>query len=301
MRVLNMGSLNLDKTYSVQNFVQPKETIQALKYEVFCGGKGLNQSIAIARAGTTVCHAGSVGKDGSGLVEYLEQSGVTTDYIKQADAPTGHAIIQVDAKGQNNIIICGGANAEVSREDIDQAVENFCAGDLLLLQNEISNVNYAIERAKQQKMKVVFNPSPINAAIQEYDLSQVDLFILNEVEGQELAGITSQEPMQIMAGLKQRYPMAAFVLTLGEKGAYYFDQERTVYQPAFTVQPVDTTGAGDTFCGYFLAGMTRGLDVQQCLRRASAGAALSVTKKGAAPSIPTKEQVDVFLEKNSGV
>lgn len=295
MRVLNLGSLNLDKTYSVKHFVQPKETIQALRYEEFCGGKGLNQSVAIARAGAKVYHAGKIGTDGERLLTFLKQAGVQTDYIQSTDRATGHAVIQVDETGQNNIIIWGGANADISRGDIDRATEVFWPGDLLLLQNEISNVDYAIRRAKQQNMKVVFNPSPINDAIETYPLELVDCFILNEVEGRCLARVDSEEPDVILEGLKARFPGAEFVLTVGEKGAYFFDGEQTLYQKTYSVGVVDTTGAGDTFCGYFLASMAQERPVREALRMASAAATLSVTQQGAAQSIPDKKEVEAFL------
>lgn len=296
MRVLNLGSLNLDRTYSVKKFVQPKETIQALRYEEFCGGKGLNQSVAIARAGGKVYHAGKVGADGEQLLRFLNEAGVQTDYIQHTDRATGHAVIQVDETGQNNIIIWGGANADIGKGDIDRVTEVFWPGEILLLQNEISNVDYAIRRARQQKMKVVFNPSPINDAIQSYPLDLVDCFILNEVEGQSLAGTDSREPEAVMNGLKARFPNAEFVLTLGEAGSYFFDRERTIFQKTYSVDAVDTTGAGDTFCGYFLAHIAQGRPVREALRMASAAAALSVTRKGAAQSIPAKSEVESFLD-----
>lgn len=296
MRVLNLGSLNLDRTYSVKKFVQPKETIQALRYEEFCGGKGLNQSVAIARAGGKVYHAGKVGADGEQLLRFLNEAGVQTDYIQHTDRATGHAVIQVDETGQNNIIIWGGANADIGKGDIDRVTEVFWPGEILLLQNEISNVDYAIRRARQQKMKVVFNPSPINDAIQSYPLDLVDCFILNEVEGQSLACTDSREPEAVMNGLKARFPNAEFVLTLGEAGSYFFDHERTIFQKTYSVDAVDTTGAGDTFCGYFLAHIAQGRPVREALRMASAAAALSVTRKGAAQSIPAKSEVESFLD-----
>lgn len=296
MRVLNLGSLNLDRTYSVKKFVQPKETIQALRYEEFCGGKGLNQSVAIARAGGKVYHAGKVGADGEQLLRFLNEAGVQTDYIQHTDRATGHAVIQVDETGQNNIIIWGGANADIGKGDIDRVTEVFWPGEILLLQNEISNVDYAIRRARQQKMKVVFNPSPINDAIQSYPLDLVDCFILNEVEGQSLACTDSREPEAVMNGLKARFPNAEFVLTLGEAGSYFFDRERTIFQKTYSVDAVDTTGAGDTFCGYFLAHIAQGRPVREALRMASAAAALSVTRKGAAQSIPAKSEVESFLD-----
>lgn len=193
------------------------------------------------------------------------------------------------------IIIWGGANADISRGDIDGATEVFWPGDLLLLQNEISNVDYAIRRAKQQNMKVVFNPSPINDAIETYPLELVDCFILNEVEGRCLARVDSEEPDVILEGLKARFPGAEFVLTVGEKGAYFFDGEQTLYQKTYSVDVVDTTGAGDTFCGYFLASMAQERPVREALRMASAAAALSVTQQGAAQSIPDKKEVEAFL------
>lgn len=296
MRVLNLGSLNLDRTYSVKKFVQPKETIQALRYEEFCGGKGLNQSVAIARAGGKVYHAGKVGADGEQLLRFLNEAGVQTDYIQHTDRATGHAVIQVDETGQNNIIIWGGANADIGKGDIDRVTEVFWPGEILLLQNEISNVDYAIRRARQQKMKVVFNPSPVNDAIQSYPLDLVDCFILNEVEGQSLACTDSREPEAVMNGLKARFPNAEFVLTLGEAGSYFFDRERTIFQKTYSVDAVDTTGAGDTFCGYFLAHIAQGRPVREALRMASAAAALSVTRKGAAQSIPAKSEVESFLD-----
>ena len=295
MRVLNLGSLNLDRTYSVKHFVQPKETIQALRYEEFCGGKGLNQSVAIALAGAKVYHAGKIGADGGRLLAFLEQAGVQTDYIQRTDLATGHAVIQVDGTGQNNIIIWGGANADISRRDIDRVTRMFSPGDLLLLQNEISNVDYAIRRAKRQHMKVVLNPSPINDAIEGYPLGLVDCFILNEVEGRCLARVDGEEPYRILEGLKARFPGAEFVLTVGEKGAYFFDGQHTLYQKTYPVDVVDTTGAGDTFCGYFLACVARERPVKEALRMASAAAALSVTRQGAAQSIPNKEEVEAFL------
>ncbi len=298
MKILNIGSLNIDKTYSVKRFVQPKETIQALKYEEFCGGKGLNQSVALARAGAEVYHAGAVGADGALLVNMLENSGVHTDHLLKTAGASGHAVIQIDESGQNNIIICGGANRELTKEYIDSVLGHFGPEDLLLLQNETSNVGYAIGKAKEKGMTVALNPSPADDAIKSFPLSLVDYFIINELEGRELAGIESEEPEKIMAALLEKFPGAHFVLTLGENGAYYFDGGKKAFHDIFRVKAVDTTGAGDTFCGYFIAGLSKGLDVETILAQASAASAISVGRKGAAPGIPTMAEVKEFLERN---
>ena len=296
MKILNLGSLNVDRTYSVERFVQPKETIQALKYEEFCGGKGLNQSVALARAGAEVYHAGAIGEDGRLLADMLESSGVHTEYLQKLDGASGHAVIQVDRSGQNNIIICGGANRRIEKDYISEVIAHFDAGDMLLLQNEISSIAFAMEEAKKRGLKVAFNPSPIDDGVWECDLNLVDLFVLNEVEGRILAGIQSEEPDQIMAALKEKFPDASFVLTLGDKGAYFFNRDTKAFHDIYAVKAVDTTAAGDTFCGYFLAGLAEKMDMEENLARASAASALGVTRKGAAPSIPVREETEEFIK-----
>lgn len=295
MKILNLGSLNVDKTYSVKRFVQPKETIQALKYEEFCGGKGLNQSVALARAGAKVYHAGAVGGDGKLLTDMLEASGADIRYIERLDGASGHAVIQIDESGQNNIIICGGANRRVEKDYIASVLENFGSGDLILLQNEISNIDFAMEEAKKRGLIVAFNPSPADEGVFWCDLSLVDYFILNEVEGKILAGIDSEEPGDIMAALKEKYKGASVVLTLGDRGAYFYDGAETFFHDIYKVKAVDTTAAGDTFCGYFIAGLALGLSHERILAEASAAGALAVTKKGAAPSVPVRKDVEEFM------
>lgn len=296
MRILNFGSLNIDKTYKVEHFVREKETIKALKYEEFSGGKGLNQSVALAKAGARVAHAGCIGNDGSRLVSLLSDSGVDTDYIRVCGGPSGHAIIQVDEAGQNSIIIYGGANDEITKGYIEKVLDDFGPGDMLLVQNEIQNVAYAISRAKEKGIKIAFNPSPINDGLEKCDLHSIDYFILNEVEGEWLSRESRDNPRAMMEKLTQDYPKAAFVLTLGDKGAYYFDPIQKIYQEICKVEVVDTTGAGDTFTGYFLAGIANGRPVPEALKYASIAAAISVSRKGAAGSIPDMEEVAAFSE-----
>lgn len=295
MKVLNIGSLNIDKTYIVERFVRPKETIRAIKYEEFCGGKGLNQSVALARAGAEVYHAGAVGKDGDLLLEMLQKSNVHTEYVKKVKNASGHAIIQIDANGQNSIIVTGGANDDVDLKYIIDVLDDFGTNDILLLQNEIPNICFAIKEAKARGMQVAFNPSPINESVWKCDLEKVDYFLLNEIEGKAIAGIESEEPKDILEELKKKYPSASIVLTVGEKGAYFSGKGELIYQKAFSVKAIDTTGAGDTFCGYFLAGITKGLSNAEILREASAASAMVVQCKGATTGIPTESEVKKFM------
>lgn len=291
MKVLNLGSLNIDKTYTVDHFAETGETIQSTAYGEFCGGKGLNQSIALAKAGADVFHAGCVGQDGDILLETLEKAGVKTELIRKNHEPSGHAVIQVNRDGQNKIIIFGGANSHVPPEYIDQVLEHFNRGDLLLLQNEISNVPYAIEQAKEKGLTVVFNPSPISSSIEHYNLQKTDYFILNEVEGRKLADTPTEDAEEILRELRKKYPKSTFVLTLGDKGSYYADESIMFHQKIFRTDVIDTTGAGDTFTGYFLAEIAHGSSPQDAMKYASLASSLSVSRHGASPSIPDKTEV----------
>lgn len=297
MKVLNIGSLNIDKTYSVRRFVRPKETIKATKYEEHCGGKGLNQTIALKRAGAKVYHAGMVGKDGQILLDLLRQFGVCTDYIKMIEGTSGHAVIQIDENGENNIIISGGANDHISKEYILSVLEDFEENDILLLQNEITNVNFAIEKAKEKGMVVIFNPSPMNEEVYTYSLQKVDYFLVNEVEAAMLAKMDFLEPEDTIETLKGKFPNAGFVMTMGDRGAWFFQKDILLFHESYRIPVVDTTGAGDTFCGFFIAGLAEGLDWNIILERSSAAAAIAVSRAGAAQSVPCKEEVNTFLEK----
>ncbi|RHR10390.1 ribokinase [Pseudoflavonifractor sp. AF19-9AC] len=296
-QILNFGSLNQDRTYHVKEFVQAGETILAQGYEEFCGGKGLNQSIAAARAaGGAVYHGGAVGTDGAGLVEALKGSGVDVRYLQTLEGPSGHAIIQINERGQNCIIVYGGTNVKLTRPYIDGVLDNFGAGDFLILQNEINEVPYIMERAHRRGMRLVFNPSPITKELCEnYPLDLVEYFILNEIEGAALSGVTGSN-QEVLEGLHKRFPDAAIVLTVGDQGVLYARGEERLSRGIYSVPVVDTTAAGDTFCGYFVAALAQGLPAEEGLRRASAAAALAVSVMGAAPSIPNESQVSAFLE-----
>jgi len=290
MRILNIGSLNIDYVYAVDHFVRPGETLASLNFSVFAGGKGFNQSIALARAGAAASHAGKVGKDGAWLVARLEQEGVDASAIATAEAATGHAIIQVIPSGENAIVLHGGANQSVSESDIARALARHKAGDYLLVQNEISSVADAIRGGAKRGMKVVFNPAPISPAVRGYPLDLVDLFILNETEAEGLTEKTAFE--DIRAEMRRRFPKAMTVLTLGGRGAVCFDAGALYRQPAFAVNALDTTAAGDTFTGYFLAGLMEHGDAARALELGCRAAAICVTRPGAADSIPLRKELE---------
>lgn len=289
MKILNYGSMNIDNVYAVRHIVTPGETILAGERNVFCGGKGLNQSIATAKAGGEVYHAGVLGEDGGMLLDALHRHGVRTELIKRAPGPSSHTVIQVDENGQNCIIVFAGENMRISGGEQDAMLTSFGSGDVLMMQNELHNSPLMMKKAKAKGLSVVFNPSPINDAIFDYPLDSVDWFLLNEVEGGALTGET--EPEKILAGMGRRFPGASVVLTLGSDGAYCMHAGETLFQPAFKVKAVDTTAAGDTFTGYFVAGFSRGEPLPAVLERAARASSIAVSRKGAADSIPTADEL----------
>jgi ribokinase len=289
MKILNYGSLNIDHVYGVEHFVRPGETIGSTSYARFCGGKGLNQSVALARAGAEVWHAGKIGAEGNFLKERLSMEGVNVDYVAAVAEPTGHAVIQVDSDGENAIVIHGGANRAITRIDAERVLASFASRDIVLLQNEISALADVMALAAAKGMRVVFNPAPFAAEVLDYPLQNVALFILNETEGQGLTGRTGAE--EIAAAMRTRFPNAAVIVTLGARGALYMDAAGLVKAAAQRVVAMDTTAAGDTFIGFFLALYTGGLDVGHCLEAACRAAALCVTRAGAADAIPALAEV----------
>ena len=289
MKILNFGSCNIDYVYSLDHIVEVGETETTYGHNTFPGGKGLNQSVAAAKAGATVYHAGCVGYDGKLLTNVLSENGVDISLLKTIDQKTGHAIIQVSAKGENSIFLYPGSNEMVEKEYIDQVLEHFGEGDVVLLQNEISNVDYIVEKAYQKRMCIILNPSPFNEKIGKIDFQKLSYILINEVEAKGISGFDL--PEESLAYIKKNYPNLKVLLTLGRQGCIYMDQAVELHQPAFEVEAVDTTAAGDTFTGYFIAELSRGTDCAEILKIASAASAIAVTRHGAAPSIPLREEV----------
>lgn len=298
MKVLCFGSLNIDYTYKVDHFVKKGETLSSESLQVFSGGKGQNQSIALAKAGVEVYHAGTVGEDGRFLLEELQNAKVDTSCVTvRKDIRTGNAIIQNDREGDNCILLYGGANQSVTAEQVDKVLKHFESGDFLVLQNEINALSYIIKQAHRKGMKIVLNPSPMNEKILELPLEAVDYFLLNEIEAGQ---ILNQDVSESFDGVKlaekilRKYPNAAVVLTMGGSGSVYMDQKETIAQLVYKVQAVDTTAAGDTFAGFFIGGILRGNSAREAMDVASQAAAIAVTRSGAAPSIPLMEEVERF-------
>jgi ribokinase len=289
MRILNYGSLNIDYVYDVEHFVRGEETIDSLKLEIFPGGKGLNQSIALARAGAAVSHLGMVGRDGAFLKELLDACGVGTSHISTGECITGHAIIQVDAHGQNCILLYGGANRQIPSSRIDDALKDFTSGELLLLQNETNRNKEIMEKAFAKGMAIALNPSPVNQSIFELPLETVSWLIFNEIEGEALTGETI--PEKILEHLYALYPRCTTVLTLGNKGVICQNSGHFLHHGIYRQEIVDTTAAGDTFTGYFLAGISSGVSLTDALELASKASSMAVGKKGASSSIPCLAEV----------
>ncbi len=289
MQVTNFGSINIDHVYKVNHFVRPGETLDSLSYQVFAGGKGFNQSIALARAGAATRHLGRVGKDAAWLIKRLEQAGVDTKLVMVGEAATGHAMIQIAPNGENAIVLHGGANRLIAETDIESALSTATAGDFLLLQNETSLVAQALQVAHQHGLRIVFNPAPMTAEVHQYPLALVDFFVLNETEAEELTG--KIDPAEVRNHMLGRFPHAATVLTLGSKGAMYFDAGSMLHEPARQVNAIDTTAAGDTFIGYFLAEIMQHANPTRALEKGCRAAEICVTRTGAADSIPWRHEL----------
>ena len=290
MRLLNFGSLNIDYVYRVDNFVQPGETKAASSRSIFAGGKGLNQSIALARAGARPYHAGLIGSEGRVLAERLAAEGVDVGLIELRErSENGHTIIQVDDAGRNSILYFPGANREIDSAYIDRVLDGFGRGDYILVQNEISRVGEILEKSSGRGMIPVLNPSPCEAAVSDYPLDKVGIFMLNELEAAELSG--EPEPSRAARVLSSRFPEALVLVTLGSEGSVCLGSGREIRQKAYPVKAVDTTAAGDTYTGYFLAGLVEGMDLAQAMDLAARAASICVTRLGASASIPKRSEL----------
>ena len=298
MKILSFGSLNIDYVYSVPHFVKKGETLSAKELNVYTGGKGLNQSIALARAGVETYQAGAIGTDGMFLLEQLKEAGVKTDLVKILDdVRTGNAIIQNDDEGDNCIVLFGGANQAITKEQVDEVFKDFTNEDYLLIQNEINELPYIVEKAKEEGMKIILNPSPMNEKIMKLPLDQIDYFILNEIEAMQILKMDKPEEIDgkyIASLLHERFKDATIVLTLGSEGSVCISDDEYVEQSIYKVKAIDTTAAGDTYTGYFIAGILNGKTIKESMDIASKASAIAVTRQGAAPSIPVLEEVEEY-------
>ncbi|WP_294567895.1 ribokinase [uncultured Succinatimonas sp.] len=293
--VLNFGSLNIDYVYGVEHFVSAGETLASTSREVFAGGKGLNQSIAFAKAGCSVFHAGAVGKfDGEILLDVLKGAGIDISNIQlREDVTSGHTVIQVDKNGQNCILLYGGANQSLQKNHIKQVLSKFTVGDLLMLQNEVNNLDYMMEEASARGIQIAFNVSPFCPALLNLPLHLCSYLLVNEVEAAGIAQCSPNEkPEKLLAALEKHLPDVNIVLTLGARGSIFKPVgSDPLYQGIFKVQAIDTTASGDTYTGFLLGSLLQGKNAKEALKIAACAAAIAVTRKGASPSIPLLEDV----------
>jgi ribokinase len=293
MRILNYGSLNIDFVYQVPHIVRPGETIHGGDFKTYAGGKGANQSVALARAGAEIWHAGKIGEDGLWLKDLLEQSGVHAEFIHKYAGPTGHTFIQVSPEGQNAIVLYSGGNYKNSVQEVDATLSCFAAGDYLVLQNEINLVPELMEKAHAKGLRICLNPAPFTENIKSWPLEKLELLIVNEIEAESLAGVVGNYET-ILDVLVEKYPGVRVLLTLGAEGSIYGrNAERIRVQiPALGLPVVDTTAAGDTYFGYFLKTMISGKSIHQAMVTASLAAYLTVSRPGAMSSIPYAAEVE---------
>jgi ribokinase len=292
----NLGSINLDHVYRVPHLVRPGETLASHDYRVGLGGKGANQSLAMALAGGRVRHWGRLNAQDGWARERLATAGVDASRITLVDAPSGHAIIQVDDAGENAILLFAGANHGITDTDLATLADDVRPGDWLLAQNECNALPELLALVGDRDLALAFNPAPMTPAVRDLPLAACRLLFVNRTEAATLVGLDAGSPAQaLLDGLAGALPYTATVLTLGGEGAWYQQAGERHHQPALPVTPVDTTAAGDTFVGYYLASVQEGRPVTECLARATCAAALGIQRPGAAESIPHRDEVDRAL------
>ncbi|PTV95191.1 ribokinase [Rhodobacter aestuarii] len=289
MTIFNLGSINADHFYRLSHLLSPGETLAASAYDRGLGGKGANQSVAAARAGADVRHIGAIGADGRWMREELRLDGVDCTHVAEVETASGHAIINVDAAGENTIVIFAGANRAIPVTALEAALSDAAPGDYILMQNETCLQVEAVELARHKGVFVAYSAAPFEAKAVSAVLDKLDLLLLNAVEAAQLC--------EALDTRLEALPVKAVCVTHGAKGAVWHDLiDGTKHdQPAFKVEPVDTTAAGDTFAGYLVAGLADGLKPAQAMRLAAAASAVKVTRAGTAAAIPKRGEVDAFL------
>ena len=301
MKFLVLGSINLDMTFSVDHIVKKGETESSTGLTINAGGKGANQAASLAKAGSIVYFAGKLGEDGKWVLDTLSSFGAdTTLSIIGKDERTGEAIIQLDKSGENCILLFPGGNRKFEEEEVKEIISHFDEGDYILMQNEINLLPVAFKEAKKKGMKIAFNPSPYEKILMDLPLEDVSLFFVNEVEAKEMSGYgkdaKGEEDFIAMGKiLSSKYPDAIVVLTAGKHGAYAFEKAEYAYSPIVDYPVEDTTGAGDTFSGYFLKALTSGSSLKEALDISSIASGLAVSRKGAMGAMPYwSEVMDVY-------
>ena len=293
MAIFNLGSINIDHIYYVKHLPLPGETLLATDLVTVLGGKGANQSIAAALAGSNVRHIGSFGRRDDWIIRSLSDVGIDTSNINAMQGPSGHAIIYVDATAENSIVLFGGANQQITEAQIDTALAEANEDDWFLLQNETNLGVYAVEMAASRGLKVCYSAAPFDRDLVRAILPFADLLIVNEIEERQIRAAGSE--------LSQRLDQIAVVTTFGGKGARYASPNKEFCSPAYSVDAVDTTGAGDTFLGYLLAALDADEAIEIAMQRAMASAALKVSRSGTSRAIPGQAEVSEFIKARGSV
>ncbi|GHV66860.1 ribokinase [Spirochaetia bacterium] len=292
MKILVFGALNIDLVFSVDHIVLPGETIGSASLMKSAGGKGANQAAALAKAGLPVYMAGKIGRDGEFLLELLRSYGVNTDKVAVYEGATGQALIQLDKNKQNAIVLYGGGNSAITPEEIHTTIDSFSAGDLIVLQNEIVHVREIMEYAKKRGLRICLNPSPCNEKIKDLPLDMADMFFVNEIEAASLADMSPDTDIpRVLENLVKRFPHAEIILTAGKDGAWYGFEGTRGKGEIIDLPVADTTGAGDTFTGYFIAAREKNMSVNDALAVACKASSIAVSRKGAMESIPLADEV----------
>lgn len=303
-RVAVVGSLNVDLIITLDRLPNPGETVLARTLHRHAGGKGLNQAVASARLGAEVSLIGAVGDDDSGrwLCGILADEGVRGESTVTIPGPSGTAVIEVDEAGENRIVVVPGANASLSPETVTEAIRQIPDLGVLMVQTEIPMdvVSAALTAGRERGAITVFNPSPVTDVSPQI-LKLVDVIIPNEHEAAQLTGLDTSSSVDATEAAQRfnELGVGTAIITRGGKGCVWASGPNSGSVATFRVQPVDTVGAGDAFCGGLAAALSFDLPMSEALRWASATGALSTTKHGAVPSLPYRDAVEELLEANS--
>ncbi len=296
--IVVFGSINVDLVFSVPHLPEAGETVVGENYEVLHGGKGANQAVAAAKAGATVEMVGCVGSDSFAhdAIQALRESGVGVSHVRAVKGPTGCAAIGVDTEGSNQILVAAGANGHVDSGLLSDSLMG-SAGTVLLQMEVPPEANWqVIRRLKETGARVILNAAPATGVPDDV-LPVLDLLVVNALEAQAVAasvGLDSSDPGRCGRILAERFGIPVAV-TLGAEGSLLYDDGETLTVPSRRITPVDTTGAGDTFCGVLAAALDQGLDLSTAVKRANAAGTLSCLKPGARGGMPTAAEIDAAL------
>ena len=298
-KIIVIGSSNTDMVVRSEHLPRPGESVVGSGFMMAGGGKGANQAVAVARMGHRVIFAAALGDDmfGDAALSGYQRFGIDTSFIVRKDTPSGVALIMVDSEGQNSISVALGANNSLTIDDVLPALEQIDAGDIVLLQLEIpmATIEAVVAIASAKGAKVILNPAPA-ATVSENILSKLYLITPNQTEAQTLTGIEVKDEVtaNLAAQVLCSRGVDRVVITMGSLGAYLYEDGKGVIIPAKRVAAVDTTAAGDVYNGALCAALAEGMTLVEALSFATKASAISVTRVGAQPSVPTREEVDNF-------